>query len=105
MAKNIFINNIIYGWTLGATQTTAENTSNIWAYNDFYNNTTNRTNVTAGANDMAINPDFVDAANGNFAIGSALRAKGYPGVFPGGLTTGYLAPGAVQPKMKKNIIF
>jgi hypothetical protein len=32
----------------------------------------------------------------NFAIGAALKALGYPGVFPGGLTTGYLDPGAVQ---------
>jgi len=102
---NIFVNNIIYGWTLGATQTTAEVVTNVWDYNDFYNNTTDRTNVTAGVNDMAINPGFVDAANGNFQIGSALRAKGYPGTFPGDLTTGYMSPGAVQPKMKKNIIF
>jgi len=97
MKANIICNNIFYGWTLGATQTTAEVVTNVWDYNDFYNNTTDRTNVTAGVNDMAINPGFVDAANGNFQIGSALRAKGYPGTFPGNLTTGYMSPGAVQP--------
>lgn len=32
----------------------------------------------------------------NFAIGTNLRALGYPGVFPGGLTTGYLDIGAAQ---------
>lgn len=32
----------------------------------------------------------------NFAIGTNLKAQGYPGVFPGGLTTGYMDIGAVQ---------
>lgn len=32
----------------------------------------------------------------NFAVGTALKATGYPGVFPGGLTTGYLDIGAAQ---------
>lgn len=50
---------------------------------------------------LTANP-FVDAANGNFALnstaggGAACRAAGFPGVFPGGLTTGYLDVGAVQ---------
>ncbi len=33
----------------------------------------------------------------NFAIGANLRTNGFPGVFPGSLTTGYLSPGAAQP--------
>lgn len=32
----------------------------------------------------------------NFNVGTNLKATGYPGVFPGGLTTGYLDIGAVQ---------
>lgn len=32
----------------------------------------------------------------NFAVGTSLKAKGYPGLFPGGYTTGYLDIGAVQ---------
>jgi hypothetical protein len=32
----------------------------------------------------------------NFAIGTNLKAAGYPGVFPGALTTGYTDIGAVQ---------
>lgn len=32
----------------------------------------------------------------NFAIGAAAKAKGVPGAFPGGFTTGYMDPGAAQ---------
>jgi hypothetical protein len=32
----------------------------------------------------------------NFAIGTNLKAKGFPGAFPAGLTTGYLDIGAAQ---------
>lgn len=32
----------------------------------------------------------------NFAVGTAAKALGYPGVFPGGLTTGYMDQGAIQ---------
>lgn len=32
----------------------------------------------------------------NFGIGTNLQAKGYPGIFPGALTTGYLDIGAAQ---------
>ena len=32
----------------------------------------------------------------NFAIGTNLKAEAYPGLFPGGLTTGYMDIGAVQ---------
>lgn len=45
---------------------------------------------------------FVNAAGGNFALnntasaGAACRAAGFPGVYPPGLTTGYLDIGAAQ---------
>jgi hypothetical protein len=45
---------------------------------------------------------FTNAAAGDFSLdntsgeGAACRAAGHPGVFPGGLTTGYLDIGAVQ---------
>ncbi len=32
----------------------------------------------------------------NFGVGTALKATGFPGLFPGGVTTGYLDIGAVQ---------
>ena len=66
-------------------------------YNKFFTVTNPYVNFTAGANDSTTtDPGFVDAPNGNFAIGTALKATGFPGAFPGGLSTGYLDPGAVQ---------
>ncbi len=50
---------------------------------------------------LTVDP-FVDGDNGNFSLnttaggGAACRAAGFPGVFPGGTTTGYLDIGAVQ---------
>lgn len=93
--ESIFLNNIIYGFTTGVTTVSALET-NFWDYNDFYNNTTARTNVTAGAHDLAVDPTFTSAAAGDFSIGTNLKAAGFPGAFQGGLSTGYLDVGAVQ---------
>lgn len=90
-----FVGNIIYGFTTGASGG-SNTTSNFWDYNDFYNNTTDRTNVTAGDNDLAVDPQFTAAASGDFSIGTNLKAAGFPGAFQGGLSTGYLDVGAVQ---------
>lgn len=73
-------------------------------YNAFGANTSGaRNNWPTGPNDVALSADpFTNAAVGNFSLnntaggGAACRAAGYPGVFPGGLTTGYLDIGAVQ---------
>lgn len=79
---------------------TAGNLGVVYAdYNCSYNNTgTDYLNFPtgAGANNNNSNPSFTDAANGNFAIGTALKAAGYPGAFPGALSTGYTDLGAVQ---------
>jgi hypothetical protein len=58
----------------------------------------NLLNLTAGATESTSDPLFADAANGNFALGSSSpgKATGFPGAFPGGLSTGYLDIGAVQ---------
>ena len=50
----------------------------------------------AGPHDSTAAPAFVDSANGNFAIGPALRNLGWPGSFPGATSTGYMDMGAVQ---------
>jgi len=48
-------------------------------YNDFYNNTAGaQLNVPAGANDLALDPQYTDAANNDFSIGTNLKAKGFP---------------------------
>ncbi len=71
-----------------------------------YNNTSGNVNgssmrVALGFITLTADP-FANAAGGNFALnataggGAACRAAGYPGLFPGGLSTGYLDIGAVQ---------
>ena len=71
---------------------------------------TPRSNITAGPNDVSLtaNP-WVSATNfqlNNAAGGGALaRGKGYPGVFPGGTTTGYLDMGAVQSQLQVGSAF
>lgn len=169
-------NNIFYGCSTGITFN-AGRVANYINYNDFYNNTTDRTNANAGPNDIALNPTFTSVTqvtgttaktlsgnrlqdttqnfttagvavgqyiyisagtgvttgvygitaittvtnpndtltvdntltanattdkvyqirtNSNFAIGTNLKAQGYPGAFAGGLSTGYMDIGAVQ---------
>lgn len=65
-------------------------------YSNFYNDTTLRNAISAGAHDTNLDPGFTDAANGNFTIGTNLKAAGFPGGFPSMLVTGYLDIGAVQ---------
>jgi hypothetical protein len=107
----LVLNNIIYGSaTVGINQSTAAIKNNEYDYNFYYGNLATTALLTEGLHSdetQTKNPGFVDAANGNFAIGSALKGDGYPGLFPGGLTTGYMSPGAVQPNptVKKVIIF
>jgi len=45
---------------------------NYWDYNDFFNNTTDRTNVTAGTHDVHINPSFTNTSSGDFSIAGAI---------------------------------
>jgi len=97
----ILVSNGAYGVTWAATQ---RNAGLSWNYNAFYNNTSGaRNNVIAGANDVTLTGDpFTNGAAGDFSLnstagaGAACRAVGFPGVFPGGLTTGYLDIGAAQ---------
>jgi hypothetical protein len=62
-----------------------------------------RLNLGAQTGDVDLTADpFTNAAGGDFSLnntaggGALLRATGYPGVFPGGTTTGYLDIGAAQ---------
>lgn len=66
-------------------------------YNNFYGNVgVPRTNFPTGDNDTALDPAFVNAAGGNFSPGTNMKATGFPGLFPGGTSQGYLDQGAVQ---------
>jgi hypothetical protein len=68
--SNTFVNNIISNCTNGALWTTNE-LNNYWNYNCFGNNTYDVNLVTTGAKDLlATDPQFVDAANGDFRLKS-----------------------------------
>lgn len=57
------------------------------------------TQITAGvtlAADATANKVWTITQGHNFNVGTNLKATGYPGVFPAGLTTGYIDIGAVQ---------
>lgn len=100
--NNILVNN-------GAWGITAASGSNLdyplVRNNATYNNTSGSINsgITRVEGNVALTGDpFTNAASGDFSLnatagaGAACRAAGIPGVFPGGLTTGYLDIGAAQ---------
>lgn len=90
------LNSAVTNWSAGPCPT--------FDRNGFYSNTSGaRNQLPAGTNDVTCsgNP-FTNAAAGDFSLnatagaGAALRAAGFPGVMPGGLTTGYADIGAAQ---------
>ena len=101
--NNVMVNNGGYGInaTVGGFPAAA---ALAFDYNAFYNNTSGARNVIgAGPNDVTLTADpFTNAGADDFSLnttaggGAALRSEGYPGAFPGGLTTGYLDIGAAQ---------
>jgi len=100
--NNLLVSNGGYGLNLSAVRSSVSYPE--FAYNAFYNNTSGaRNNVLAGAGDVTLTADpFTNAAGGDFSLnttaggGAAARAVGFPGVFPGISTTGYLDIGAAQ---------
>lgn len=98
IVNNILSNNTGYGLNCAVGSTALnDRTKNLIDYNNFYLNTTGARNaVSAGSNDLALDPTFTNAAGGDYSIGTNLKALAYPGAFPGGTSTGYLDMGAVQ---------
>jgi len=92
----MIINNILSDCALYGINITSLRKDTYCDYNDFHNNGTDRNNILAGAHDLALDPQFTDAPNGDFSIGAKLKAAAYPGAFDGGLSTGYLDMGAIQ---------
>jgi hypothetical protein len=94
------MNNIIYGWVTGISVSPLG--PDYYDYNDFYNNTTDRSDPTTmtGAHDLALDPQFVSPSTGDFRIGTNLKGKGFPSLFPGASASGlgYVDIGAVQRK-------
>lgn len=89
--NNCFTNNGRYG------ASATDGLANLFDYNNYFGNVTAaRNNVPTGPNDRALDPQFTNRAGGDFSIGTNLKALGFPGLFPGGFSTGYLDIGAVQ---------
>lgn len=60
-----------------------------------------RSNFITGDNDLAVDPQYTDASNGDFSVGTNLKAKGHPvgGSIPvgaGGSTYSYMDIGVAQ---------
>lgn len=67
--NSVIMNNAICNCTDGIKFSSVKNQAVI-DYNNYYGNTTDVTNVTKGVHDLAVDPGFTDAANGNFSIDS-----------------------------------
>lgn len=99
----VLMNNLLIGnGRYGINSTDGDS---IWSnFNVFYNNATAaRLNIPVGPNDITLTGDpFTNGAAGDFSLnntagaGADCKATGSPGVFPAGLTTGYLDIGAAQ---------
>lgn len=92
----ILLNNIFCGKTTGIAVTTGSTTAIIEEYNNFFGNTANSSGYTVHGSATFLDPEFVDADNGNFAIGTNLRGLARPRVFPGELSESISDLGAVQ---------
>lgn len=78
------------------TQVVNDKRRSIWLTNNAYNSSTLYNAVTAPSDHLNVDSQFTDAANGNFAVGSNLKANGKPSVFRSGNVTSYVDIGAVQ---------
>jgi hypothetical protein len=90
-------NNIVSSCAYGITYVADHSTGNSDCFiknNDYYLCETNRLNLNPEAGALALDPQFVDAANGNFKIGTNLKAQGYSSSIGG--TGNYLDIGALQ---------
>jgi hypothetical protein len=51
----------------------------LYDYNNLYGNTSGSyNNLTAGAHDTSLDPEYTNAAGGDFSVGTNLKAKGWP---------------------------
>ena len=69
-------------------------------FNNFYNNTANYEAVSAGANDLNVDPQYTNAAGADWSVGTNVKAKGFPGagaaVIRKSATYSYVDIGAAQ---------
>lgn len=102
IVSNTIISNCGVGINMAAASTYKE--TNLFTGNNFYNNTMDisdddgvtETNTYKKGINYSLDPQFTDAANGDFSIGTNLKGLGFPGTYPDINTTGYMDIGAVQ---------
>jgi hypothetical protein len=103
VTNNIIVSNAGYGIEMMSAPT-SQLAIPVANYNFFYLNALGpRNNYPPGTNDVTLTGDpFVDPTNGDFRLnntagaGAAVRAAGFPGTMPGGLTVGYRDGGPIQ---------
>lgn len=102
---NIFYGNGGIGMNLASAGSWNSFQAPLNSYNAYGANTGGNRSATwpVGVNDVTLTATpFTNAGSGDFSLnstaggGAALKALGYPGLFPGGLTTGFLDIGPVQ---------
>ncbi len=71
-----FLGNIIAACTSIGADWNARYDSNIWDYNNWHGNNSDGPNITKGVHATALDPQFVDAANGDFRTGRNMRGIG-----------------------------
>lgn len=68
-----------YGLNFAGTLATNDRLLQMIDRNAYYNNTGHRNGISAGTNDIdGTDPGYVDAATGDYRIGAALKALGFP---------------------------
>lgn len=92
--------NNISSCTTGIAWTPMTTTPACVDYNNFYNNGTDRVNISAGAHDTSLNPQFVDAPNADFRVGANMTDQANPIAFLGAHANclSYPTKGALQRK-------
>lgn len=66
-------------------------------YNNVFNNSLgDYNNWSAGPHDISVDPQFANTSGGNYGVGPAMWAKGFPGAILAGSSTGFLDIGAFQ---------
>lgn len=88
-----------YGFVV-LTGTLAENNSELRfiGYNDYYGNTTAVSGVSTIASDMAVDPQYVDAANADYTPGNSSLKMGFLTSHPGSASVNCPWIGAVAPE-------
>ena len=78
------LDSIIYGFATGVSHADSGQLASYDDYNNYYNNTTDNTNWTKGAHDIALNPQFVNVAqltgSSGVVSGSTLTVSSATGV-------------------------